>query len=266
MILAPVADARLRETIRRAALPEEDVFHRPEAIQDGLRFGFPRLFVCEAGDRRMLEREFSLWQYGPPVLSIAGATLRNWESTWEVEGLAVSRIDDSALRLRRIIGQTAKRSVWVEGVFADLTEILGRGLPPGLRGLSRRVLEFPSRYSSLGALGAISGASPGALKARFWRRGLPSPSRYLRWLRVITAARILSDPDQTTLTASYRLGFASDGNFCRWIQATSGLTPSALRDWDKRIPLLLNMAEECFPDGALEKWETLTELFMRRVA
>jgi AraC-like DNA-binding protein len=266
MILSAISEATLRETVRRAALPEEDVFHRSADVRDALRFGFPRLLLYEAGDQPRLKRDFPLEDAGVPVLAVTGTTIRSWELAWEVDGLAVSRIDDSALRLRKLIAQAAGESVWVEGVFSDLTDILGRGLPPELRGFSRRVLEFPSRYSSLGALGESTGLSPGALKARFWRRGLPSPSKYLRWLRVLTAARVLSDPDQTTLSAAFRLGFASDGNFCRWIQTTSGLTPSALRDWDGRLALIFRMAEECFPEGALEKWDSLAGLFLRKVA
>lgn len=266
MIIAPINNVVLRATVRRAALPEEDVLHLSRDVREALQFGFPRLMVCEVGEQKRLWRELGLSHSGPPVLSLGHADLRDWESAWEVDGLAVSRIDDSALRLRGLMGRAAGESVWVEGIFSDLTEILGRGLPPDLRGFFRRVLEFPSRYASLGDLEEISSLSPGALKARFRRRGLPSPSRYLRWLRVLASARVLSDPGQTTLTAAFRLGFTSDGNFCRWIQATSGLTPSALRVPGGRLPLLLRMTRECLPEGALQKWESMAGLFLRKVA
>jgi AraC-like DNA-binding protein len=106
----------------------------------------------------------------------------------------------------------------------------------------------------------------GALKARFRRRGLPSPSRHLRWFRLLAAARVLSDPDETVLSAAYRLGFASDGNFCRWIRATSGLSPSTLRSWNGRLLVLVRLAEECLPEGSLDEWEDLGGLFLREVA
>ena len=266
MILAPIQDRTLRMAVRRAALPEEDVLHRLEDVRQALRFGYPRLLVCRAEDRIPLRDEILLWNRTVPVLEISGPTMRRWESEWQVDGLAVTRIDDSALRLRRLIGRAATDSVWVEGVFSDLTHTLGRGLPPEFRGFSRRVLEFPSWYSSLTLLGGAFGLSPGAVKARFHRRGLPSPSRYLRWFRLLAAARVLSDPEETTLTASFRLGFASDGNFCRWVRATSGLTPSSLRDWNGRLLLLIRFAEECLPDGSLERWESFEGLFLRLVA
>jgi AraC-like DNA-binding protein len=252
--------------VRRAALPEEDVFHRLADIHQALRFGYPRLLVCRAEDQRKLRRELPLRVPKIPVLAVGELTLRAWEDAWGADGFAVSRIDDSALRLRTLIEKAAGDSDWVEGVFSDLTHTVGRGLPSELRGFCRRILEYPFRYSSLSSLGEAFGLSAGALKARFRRRGLPSPSRYLRWFRLLTAARVLSDPDETTLTASFRLGFASDGNFCRWVAATSGMTPSALREWNGRLLLLVRLTEECLPSRSLEAWESFGGLFLRQVA
>ena len=201
-----------------------------------------------------------------PVLALGEPTLRQWEAAWGVDGLALTRIDDSALRLRTLMEEAAGGSDWVEGIFSDLTHTVNRGLPTELRGFSRRILEFPIQYSSLTSLGSAFGFSAGALKARFRRRGLPSPSKYLRWLRLLTAARVLSDSDETTLTASFRLGFASDGNFCRWVRATSGLAPSALRDWNGRLLILVRLAEECLPEGSLDRWESFGGIFLRQVA
>ncbi len=266
MILAPIQDRALRSAVRRAALPEEDVFHRLEDVRQALRIGDPRLLVCRAEDQRKLGGELDWRCLNVPVLAVSGPTLRSWEAAWEVDGLAVTSIDDTALRLRSLMAEVARESDWVEDAFSDLTHIVGRGLPPELRGFCRRILEFPIRYSSLTLLGEAFGLSPGALKARFRRRGLSSPSRYLRWFRLLAAARILGEAEETTLSASSRLGFASDGNFCRWVTATSGLTPSSLRDWNGRLLLLIRLAEECLPPGSLEPWESLGGLFLRRVA
>lgn len=266
MILAPIQDRKLRLAVRRAALPDEDVFHRSRDVRQALRFGYPRLLVCEARDQAKLREALSLDNADIAVLALTEATIRGWEVAWEVSGLAVSPIDDSALRLRRLMEDSAGKLDWVESIFADLTHTVGRGLPREFRGFSRRILESPFRYSSLSALGEAFGVSGGALKARFRRRNLPSPARYLRWLRLLAAARILSDPEETTFTASYRLGFASDGNFCRWIRATSGMSPSAFRDWKGRLSLVIMMAEDCLREGSLEGWETFGGLFLRQVA
>ena len=134
------------------------------------------------------------------------------------------------------------------------------------RGFARRVLEFPRHYSSVEVVGGTRGLTSGALKARFRRRGLPSPAVYLRWLRLLAAARVLSDPRETILSASFRMGFASDGNFCRWVQATSGLSPSSLREWNGRLFVLVRLAEECLSPSSLESWPRLDEVFLSEVA
>jgi len=266
MIVAPIEDRALRTVVRRAALPVEDVLHGLEEVRYALQVGFPRLLICGASEQRRFRSFLPPGRVDVPFLALAGPTLRSWEAAWEAQGLAVSPMDDSALRLRSIIREVARRDVWVDTVFSDLTQIVGRRIPLEFRGFARRILEFPRRYYSLVSVGETVDLSVGALKARFRRRGLPSPSRYLRWFRLLAAARVLSDPDETVLSAAYRLGFASDGNFCRWVRATSGLSPSTLRGWDGRLLILVRLAEECLPDGVLEKWEDLGGLFLREVA
>jgi len=266
MILAPAQDRTLRAIIRRAALPEEDVFHRHEDILEALRMGYPRVLVSGQDE---LPQVRSFLGSGPsrvPVLTLDPSVLGDWAWSWAAQGAVVSRIDDAALRLRRLVAGLVRHPDWVEEVFSDLTQISGQGLPPEFRGFARRVLEFPARYMSLERTGGAFGLTPGALKGRFRRRGLPSPATYLRWFRLLRAAQILSDPSETTLSAADRLGFASDGNFCRWATAISGMNPSALREWNVRLLLLVRFSDECLPEGALEQWESLQGLFVSQVA
>jgi len=266
MILAPISDATVRAMVRRAALPEEDVFHRMSEVANAMRFGFPRLLVHATDDPFVLNGESAAGRFRIPTLAITHATLRSWEAAWRSEGLAVRRIDDSALRLRSLMRSAAGASGWVEGVFSDLTHLLGRGLPGEFKGFARRVMEYPARYKSITALGRHLDLSPGALKARFRRRGLPSPSAYLRWFRLLSACRLLSDATQTTLKVSFRLGFTSDGNFCRWVQAISGYPPSALRRREGRVIILSRLASDGFPAGAMEAWGRMGRFFLRDVA
>ncbi len=265
MILAPISDPILRATVRRAALPEEDVFHSLEDVQGALRFGFPRLLVYQPEDR-FLHGEVPAWEARVPLLALTRPTIRSWQTAWQADGLAVSRIDDSALRLRDLMRRTSEKSNWVEGLFADLTLMVGRGLPRNLKGFARRVMEYPARYIALDSLREVTGITSGALKARFRRRGLPSPAVYLRWFRIAAAARILTDHRQTTLTASFRMGFTSDGNFCRWIQANSGFAPSAFRERGTRLSVLVRLTEACLPTGSVDAWEALGRIFVREVA
>jgi len=265
MILAPISDPLLRAAVRRAALPEEDVFHGLEEIQVALRMGYPRVLIYQPEDR-FLDGQIFGWEPRVPTLALTRPTLRSWEMAWQADGLAVSHIDDSALRLRSLIRRTLPGPTWVEGIFADLILTIGRGLAPSLRGFGRRVMEHPSRYGALADLSGLSALTPGALKARFRRRQIPSPALYLRWFRIISSAHLLADPRETTLTASYRHGFSSDGNFCRWIKRHAGVPPSALRRQEVRMNLLVRMAQECLPAGALEAWAGMGNLFLRDVA
>lgn len=265
MILAPLSDPVLRAAVRRAALPEEDVLHAMGDIQDALRLGFPRLLVYQPEDRFILD-EIHNWKPKLPSLALSKPTLAGWRSAWQDQGLAVSRIDDSANRLRTLMRTASHGPTWVEGVLADLILALGQGLPPNLRGFSRRVMEYPARYSSLRDFEGVTEISSGALKARFRRRGLPSPVVYLRWFRLIAASRLFSEMDLTLLQAAYRMGFSCDGNFCRWVQSVAHLPPSSLRARGGRTHLLLRLSQECFPPGALEAWGRLGSLFLREVA
>jgi len=266
MIIAPIQDRTLRNIVRRAALPEEDVFHGGEDVREALHFGHPRLLVCRLEDQKRILAHFSPDHHSVPVLALADPTLRGWRSAWEADGLAVSQIDDSALRLRSLMGEAAKEAEWVEAVYSDLIQAVGRGIPSEFRGFSRRVLESPVRYSTLQSVGGAFGLSAGALKARFRRRGLPSPYQHLSWFRLLAASRVLADPSETILSASYRMGFESDGNFCRWVNSASGLTPTDLREWNGRLLLLVRMAERFLSDEHLEVWKSFDGVFLRRVA
>jgi len=266
MIIAPIRDRTLRSIIRRAALPEEDVFHGEADVREALHFGHPRLLVCRAEDQRRVLAQFAPAHHSVPVLSLADPTLRGWRSAWETGSLAVSQVDDAALRLRSLMGEAARKAEWVEDVYADLVQTVGRGLPREFRGFSRRIFESPVRYSTLNSLGAPFGLSAGALKARFRRRGLPSPYQHLSWFRLLAASRVLSDPSETILSASYRMGFASDGNFCRWVSSASGLTPTDLREWNGRLLLIVRMAERFLSAEHLDAWQSFGGVFLRQVA
>lgn len=266
MILAPIQDHKVRHLVRRAALPEEDVLHRITDVTRAMDFGHPRLVVCRAEDQRRLQWLLRLRECPPPVLAIHGPGRRDWKESSGADGIAVSPMDDAALRLRGLMEKTGAWPGWVEAVFVDLTQTVGRPLPLELRGLVRRILEFPTHYSSLRRVAGTFGLTPGALKARFRRRSLPSPSRYLRWCRLLSAAHVLSDPAETILSTSFRMGFTSDGNFCRWVTSICGLSPSALREWDGRLLALIRFSEECLSDAALDRWDGLQGLFLREVA
>ena len=126
--------------------------------------------------------------------------------------LPAGRVDWLGDRLRGVVERSAGEVSWVDRALSDLSRAAGTQLPPVLRGFARRVMEFPSRYDDLHPLAETCGLSRGALKARFRRRGLPSPYAYLRWFRLMAVAYALSDRSLTFLEQGRQYALVSDDN------------------------------------------------------
>lgn len=264
MIVVQVSDLRLRTALCRAAHPEEDVVTDPELAAEALAVGFPRLLV------RVVEHALGTSDYGlppgTPVLEIDGAMLARWESQRRAYPVPPPRTDFTVECLRGLLEKQATDATWVDRTLGDLSRAAASGLPTALRAFARRVLEFPSRYPDLGPVAERCGVSRGALKARFRRRRLASPYAYLRWLRVIACAHVLSNRSVSVAQAASRLGFTSDGNLCRSMMSLCGQTPTEVRTQKGWNSLLLGFASRHLGGDALAAWRELDDLFLRRVA
>jgi len=263
MILAPLSDRLLRFAVYRAALPEEDVFCQDSQIAEALALGYPRLAVVAPMEGHSM-RSAIVWG-SVPVLVLGTLDAELARPASGRTGLAVREIDTTVYRLRRLMADAAGPPGWADGILVDMSRMCGFPLPHEFRGFVRRLLEFPARYNKLEAMSAVAGLSTGALKARFRRRGLPSPFGYLSWLRVVAATRVLADPSITTVEAAFRLGYTSNGNFCRSVQAVSGLTTTDIRSPEGRTRVLAAFVTDHLTPGMRESWESLSGLF-RRVA
>jgi len=261
MIVSRVRDPLLRNALRGAAHPEEDVVTNAAFAMDALQRGFPRLLVRSGA--ALHERR----PVGIRVLDVDDLLLRRWEAERRAEDLPTPRLAYLTRRLQEFTERSATEGTWVDSAFADLSRAAGRPLPVPLRSFARRVLEFPSRYASLHDLAGTCGLSHGALKARFRRRELASPYTYLRWFRVMAVAEVLSDRRVTVARAAHRTGFTSAGNLCRTTASLVGTTPTELRTvrgWNR---LVVQFAWTHLTPDTLDGWTTLTELFPgRRVA
>lgn len=266
MIVTLLSDPVLRASVRRAALPDEDVICEEQAGLQAIRQGFPRLIVYSPEDLRPPYRGVERLNPDIPCLALTHSAIRAWEASRRASGFAVTRIDDAASRLRVLIRDAAGPVRWVDQVFVSLSRACGSPLPSAFRGLARRVLEYPARYADLHALSDLCDLTPGALKGRFRRRGLESPSHHLRWLRALAAAHLLSDEGATTLAAAYRLGISSDGNFCRWLKHTTGFTPTKVREPQGTNRLLVEFAVRFLDPASRAVWVTLEDLFLRKAA
>ena len=128
-------------------------------------------------------------------------------------------------------------------------------------------MEFPSHYADLHGLAEVTGMSRAALRARFRRRGLPSPSiYYMRWFRVLAAAQLLADREITTIEAAHRLGFTTGGNLCRTVKSVTGVSSNDIRSVHGWNRLLILFAWRFLGRNELAAWETLENLFQREAA
>jgi AraC-like DNA-binding protein len=260
MIVARVTDPVLLRAIAFAASREEDVVSEPGSIDDALRRGFPRLLVRDQQAMADTKPE------GVPVVDLGEVLLRRWETEWRSAERPRTWTAFLTERLRGEFGPLSGHATWVDAALADLSRAAGARLPFPLRAFARRVLEFPARYTSLRAVATGCGLSRGALKAKFWRRGLSSPSVYLRWFRVMAVAEVLSDRSVTVSAAAHRLGFTSPGNMCRTMAALTRVTPTEARTVRGWNTLLLSFAWMYLTPAALDAWSELEDLFARRVA
>jgi AraC-like DNA-binding protein len=260
MIVARCPDPVLRQALRAAADVEEDVITDPALAEEALRWRFARLLVRADGPAAA-----DRWAR-VPVLDLDDATLRRWELERRADQSPLARVEFLTRRLSALMARSAADANWVDAALADLSRAAGARLPAPLRAFARRVMEFPTRYTRLHAVARECDLSRGALKARFRRRGLASPSVYLRWFRLMAAAEMLSDRSNTVASAAHRLGFTSPGNMCRTMATLAQLTPTevrTLRGWNK---LLITFAWTHLTPAALDAWAGLDQLFQRRAA
>jgi AraC-like DNA-binding protein len=261
MIVAFLRRPELHSGVRAAAMPEEDVFFEGDRARDALRRGFPRLLVLDEPDSA--SRSVSFRAAGPEVPVLRLVSPQGLFGARDAGSLVVTGVDD-VRDLRRLIHRTAGDGSWVDRLFHDLVSVSGHTLPHAFRGLARRVMEYPAQYADLHAVARLTGLSRGALKARFRRRGLRSPSSHLRWLRALAAAHVLGEGATTVGETAFRLGFTSGGNLCRAVQAVTGSTPGELRQPGRREALTVSFAQQFLSRDARRGWLELSPIFLRR--
>lgn len=266
MILAAVSERFLQDATASAALPEEDCLVDEREILAALRFGFPRLLVYSREEQSSLVQSAAMLIPGLPTVALTRPMLSDWDRSWRNAGGGTSRTEDAGRRLAALGQLSSRPPRWVEDVFRHLSNATGGPLPTAFRGFSRRILEFPRRYPDLHSVADLTGCSRDALKARFRRRDLPSPSRYLRWLRTMAVAYALGEDGATTASVAYRFGYSSGGNLCRSVQGLVDHTTLELRENIARNRLMLRFAAELLDSDQLAGWRVLDDLFVRRAA
>jgi AraC-like DNA-binding protein len=264
MIIANLKDPVLRSAVSLAAHSDEDVILDLDKAMEALEFGYPRLRIRAAGDVPL--QPFAQAEATVPTLVLTSATLARWEAERREEAPGSEPGSFFAGRLRALIDGEAGSGSWVDRTLSELGRAAGAPLPRALRACGRRILEFPSHYDDLHPLADACGVSRGALKARFRRRDLPSPSEYLRWFRMFACAYVLSDRRVTVAQAATRLGFTSDGNLCRAMLSLTRMTPTEVRTVRGWRRLVISFAWTHLGAESRRAWEALDDLFVRRAA
>jgi AraC-like DNA-binding protein len=259
MVLAPIRNPTLLRSVRHALLAVEDVFTREEDIFSALHRGFPGASIIESGPEARVVRAIRAVGQDLPIVEIARLDVLSFSSP--PPAVVIPPIDTAPARMRQLIDQAALPMTWVERLLRDLGQAAGSSLPLGVKSLGRRVLEFPSRYSRTSAVAAAVGLTPGALKARFQRFGLPSPLAYTAWLRALGASDLLTWPGMTTDRVAFHLGYSSSGNFCRAFRNLTGLRPSEATTIDGRMLVLTRLASELLSREQIAAWARVESLF-----
>lgn len=142
MIVARCHDPVLRRALRAAASIEQDVVTEPELVAEALQQRLARLPVRDDG---FVSRD----RPGQiPVMDLDDTTLRRRENERCAAGVPVSRSDFLARPLRVLIEPSAGDADWVDATLADLSRAAGARLPLSLRAFARRVMWFPTRYTT----------------------------------------------------------------------------------------------------------------------
>lgn len=217
--------------------------------------------VVERGRDGPVERMIRETGSHLPVLELAPFDLPTLRRS--ASAIAIQRIDTAPARMRQLMNEAALPKDWVEGLLRDLSRAAGHPLPLALSALGRRTLEFPSRYARLDEVARAVGLSPGALKARFRRRDLPSPFAYTTRMRALCASELVTRPDMTTARVACHLGYSSNGNLCRAFRSLTGLTLSESSTVDGRLHVLTQISRELLTPEHLKRWDALGPLFVR---
>lgn len=129
-----------------------------------------------------------------------------------------------------------------------------RGLHVDLdtRRLIRKTLDLSGELRTVGGLARGLYMSRRALGRRFLTRGLPVPSHWLHFGRILRAAILLQDPDRTVTSAARALGYPDAFALSNQMKRLTGLRPSIMKEcfgweWIVEAWLRVEVAQEDLP-------------------
>ncbi len=134
---------------------------------------------------------------------------------------------DDVWDLRRLMTLASGRSAAEQILLAIERELTP--LDDEVRGILRIGLHEATRLQTVEAWCRVADLPRRRLYRLFRAVGLPTPKRCLQWLRLLHAAKALSDPGLSVEDVLLRMGYSAPSNFWTHVRKILGITPSELR-------------------------------------
>lgn len=142
-------------------------------------------------------------------------------------GAAFLDQNDSEWDMRRLVGMASGRSAAEQVLLALETEL--PGLDDEVRRLLRVGLYEATRLQTVEQWCDASGMPRRRLYRLFADAGLPTPKTCLQWLRLLYAAKALSDPGASVEDVIVRMRYSAPPNFWAHVRKILGITPTEMR-------------------------------------
>lgn len=150
-----------------------------------------------------------------------------------------------------------------QNLGVECTEYLrwrGIGFDRESRHLIRRIVDLSAELRSITALSRSLYMSRRALGRKFMSRGLPVPSHWLHFGRLIRAAIRMQTSDENVLSIAYELGYPDGFSLSNQMHRLIGIRPSEARErlgWEWIMEAWLKKEADC---GGLAPEATVTVL------
>ncbi len=162
-------------------------------------------------------------------------------------GVAFLDQSDSEWDLRRLVTMASGRSAAEQVLLALSAEL------PDLDEEVRRVLRVglyeATGLQTVGQWCLLLGVPRRTLYRLFRDNGLPTPKTCLRWLRLLHAAKALSDPGASVEDVVVRMRYSATPNFWAHVRKILGITPTEMR-WSVTIEDLADRFARMCRDSA----------------
>lgn len=212
LLTSSIAEARLVAAIGSSA--ELEIYRTADELVAAVRRAIVALCVIEICEEtgaahvaavRVLRNQFP----SVPVLAYCDAPSRSSRLILEVvragaTGLLIRDLDDSPHMLRDALRQ-AKHAAIAERLYRELVPHVRREAQPFLR----YAVDHAGGPVDVRHAAADLGIDPATLSDRLSRAGVPSPHKFLMWVRLAVAGEMLCDPGRSAQQVALELDFPS---------------------------------------------------------